>query len=422
MADLRLENLDGEFLVLSLPTGETHRLIVDDALRRAVRREVISTDDSNIISPREIQLEVRAGVTIEAIVAKTGASAEYVTKFAAPVIDELAHVVKSALSVRITMAGDRYSETTQVEFGEVIANRLAGQGVVTYDWSARKSDNGGWQLSCKYEGQQAVWAFDSRKLALSPENELAVGLSSQQSLTDGPVPRLRSVIDSPAVESTGNTATLIAPAPAIAPATAIAPAQEASVEPTPAAASVDVPIIAEPTLAAVEEYTTPVKLGPVTPIWEEPVQESQLSKPRQPAQNDRPAPVANITADLGQTVEFDGVVTFGRATTLDSDAVDSGAGLANTADLLDALRRRRLEREQDVLNTNTGAINLVDLSQVSVNDDFDGIDEPAPDTTPVDVVLQDSEDEQVEAEKPKKAARPSMPSWDEIVFNTRSDD
>ncbi|MEY4391281.1 MAG: hypothetical protein RLZZ400_1024, partial [Actinomycetota bacterium] len=107
MVELRLESSDGEYLVLESPDGNSYRLLIDEGLRKAVRRESVSPDDSNRISPRDIQLEVRAGVSIDELATKTGASLEYLEKFAAPVIDELAHVVKSALSVRITMAGDR---------------------------------------------------------------------------------------------------------------------------------------------------------------------------------------------------------------------------------------------------------------------------------------------------------------------------
>ncbi|MEY2915404.1 MAG: hypothetical protein RL454_333, partial [Actinomycetota bacterium] len=148
----------------------------------------------------------------------------------------------------------------------------------------------------------------------------------------------------------------------------------------------------------------------------------------------------SITADLGRTVEFDGVIEFGR----ESAPAPASAGtddLTNTADLLDALRRRRIERERDVLSTATGIIDIVPQSEAETEEtsvgsafvptfaapiaavaqeletqlepDFDGIDEPTPETAPVDIV---------EADKPKKAGRQSMPSWDEIVFNTRHDD
>lgn len=391
MADLRLDSTDGEYLVLSGVDGETHRLLIDEALRKAVRREVFTSADAETISPREIQLEIRAGVSIEDLVTKTGASLEYIEKFAAPVVDELAHVVRRALAVRITMAGDRYSETTQAEFGEVIANRLASQGVVSQKWSARKSDNGGWQLNCSFGDSHATWAFDPRKLTLSPENENAVSLSTQQSLTDAPIPRLRPVVVTGGSESAKPS---VAPAVVSEPEPEVEPAFELEVDPEP-----------EPDFP-----------------------------------EDHIAQVTSITADLGRTVEFDGVIEFGR----ESAPAPASAGtddLTNTADLLDALRRRRIERERDVLSTATGIIDIVPQSEAETEEtsagsafvptfaapiaavaqeletqlepDFDGIDDPAPETAPVDIV---------EADKPKKAGRQSMPSWDEIVFNTRSDD
>lgn len=411
MADLRLDSTDGEYLVLSGVDGETHRLLIDETLRKAVRREVFSSTDAETLSPREIQLEIRAGVSIDDLVAKTGASLEYIEKFAAPVLDELAHVVRRALSVRITMAGDRYSETTQAEFGDVIANRLASQGVVNQQWTARKSDNGGWQLNCSFGESHATWAFDPRKLTLSPENETAVSLSTQQSLTDAPIPRLRPVVVTGGVE---------AAKPAVAPAVVS--------EPEPEAGQVfELEVVADP-----EPEFTPEPEFLLVPDEE----------PEPDFPDDHIAPVTSITADLGKTVDFDGVVEFGR----ESAAAPASAGtddLTNTADLLDALRRRRIERERDVLSTATGMIDIIPQAEeepvpaapavtsgfvptfaaplasepeelaVDADSDFDGIDEPAPDTAAVDIV---------EAEKPKKPGRQSMPSWDEIVFNTRSDD
>jgi len=398
MADLRLDSSDGEYLLLSGADGETHRLLIDETLRKAVRREVFSAADTEGLSPREIQLEIRAGVSIDELVQKTGANLEYIEKFAAPVLDELAHVVRRALSVRITMAGDRYSETTQAEFGDVIANRLATQGIVNQQWSARKSDNGGWQLNCRFGDSNATWAFDPRKLTLSPENETAVSLSTQQSLTDAPIPRLRPVVVAGGVVESPK------PVPAS--------------EPEPLAELVSLP---EPEPELDEEPEQLFEL--------EVVEEIETDFPE-----DHIAPVTSITADLGKTVDFEGVVEFGRESS-PAPASTPADDLTNTADLLDALRRRRIEREREVLSTATGMIDIVPEPHAepaaepatstsgfvptfaepleTSEPDFDGIDEPAPETAPVDVI---------DAEKPKKPGRQSMPSWDEIVFNTRSDD
>ncbi len=81
-----------------------------------------------------------------------------------------------------------------------------------------------------------------------------------------------------------------------------------------------------------------------------------------------------------------------------------------TADLLDALRRRRGEREaasfsdEDARSSHpsTGSIRLVDISPEA--DDEPGARQTAPQPTT------------------KKRGRAAMPSWDEIVFGARPDD
>jgi len=393
MSELRYLSTDGDYLLLEASDGTQYRLLIDESVRKAARREVVSEGDAAKISPRDIQLEVRSGVSVEDLAAKTGASLEYVQKFAAPVIDELAHVVSSALSVRITMAGDRYSETTQVEFGEVIANRLAATGVVQYVWTARKTDNGGWQLQCKFGDTLANWAFDPRKLALAPENEVAVQLSTQQSLTDGPLPKLRPVADNTGASDL--------------PAAVSSRAPEATVA---AASSTSAP------LAPVTQTSTPVA--------------TTISEP------DSPATVANpvvrltsvesssqsITEDLGSTAEFDGVVPFGR--TGAPAPASEPADLANTADLLDALRKRRLSREEDLSKDDPetapglGATQAIELPTFT------------PATKTVEEVAEQAESFGQETETAAeediriapKRGRSSMPSWDEIVFSTKTDD
>jgi hypothetical protein len=390
MTDLRFESSDGEYLLLEGADGTSYRLLIDDGVRRAIRRDVVTDADAAKISPREIQLEIRAGVTIEDIVAKTGASFEYVEKFAAPVIDELAHITSSALSVRITMAGDRYSETTQVEFGDVIANRLAAAGVVSYNWTVRKSDNGGWQLHCNYGDKIATWAFDPRKLALTPENENAVSLSTQQSLTDGPIPKLRPVVVTDHIE--GPTASQ--PTEVISPP-AVNPASE-----TPSISPV---------------------LRSVAPVAETPASATPAVSPEPITQAPAAAP---------------------------STPTNEAPPLRETAVLLDALRnKRRLEREGAVETPEPATSGFIapsfdddtfqdEATQESAYEDelSQEIDAEVTITAPVTVIHDNYtdadtqaielpvEEDVVEDTKPKKPGRTSMPSWDQIVFSTKPED
>ncbi len=369
MPDLRYLNTDGEYLLLEGADGTRFRLLVDDGVRKAVRRDQVSEADTDLLTPREIQLEVRAGVSVEDLAAKTGASIEYISKFAAPVIAELNHVVSSALSVRITLAGDRYRDSTQIEFGEVVANRLASNGVVEYNWTARKSDNGGWHLSCRFGDTVAHWAFDSRKLALSPENEVAVQLSAQQTLTDSPLPKLRTVSPNllPEAEPTPmvNSATL------------------APVSPLKAA-PVNLPVVESSELADLAED-----------IEEDDTHESPSLKP-----------VPTVTADLGRTAEYDGVVPFGRVSGKAAPESEPAENLANTADLLDALRQRRIAREEEL--TKTTSMPIVQPSKADV-------------TSQVEPEFTLESDESIPKASTKRG-RSSMPSWDEIVFSTKPEE
>jgi len=93
-----------------------------------------------------------------------------------------------------------------------------------------------------------------------------------------------------------------------------------------------------------------------------------------------------------------------------------------TADLLDALRRRRGEREAAAYiddealasHPSTGSIRLVDVPMPDFADNPDFADanrEQSPQST----------QPQPSVSKPRKG-RASMPSWDDIVFGARSDD
>lgn len=380
MQDLIYLGSDENHIVLRDADGNEYRVIIDEELRRAARGHSHTEHDSTLISPREIQLEIRAGVSVEELVAKTGASLDYVNKFALPVIAELAHIISNALSVRLTMAGDRYSETTQVEFGEVIASRLANIGVVQYEWASRRTENGGWQLHCSFGDSIASWAFDPRKLILTPENELAVQLSSHGTLTDAPLARLRPVSE------------------------ASAPVAPAAVTPAPATPA---PVSQAAPTAPKRTSKPPAEAASET--------ESAIDWPAATES------IGSITADLGSTAEFEGVVTFGRSTAAPSEPAND---LTNTADLLDELRKKRAIREREL---NEAAAIAKEQDQ-AVEDFSTSIDEfsdeipSAPDAEPEFAEAADSDSTTPSDDSKTRKGRAAMPSWDEIVFGTRPED
>jgi hypothetical protein len=111
---------------------------------------------------------------------------------------------------------------------------------------------------------------------------------------------------------------------------------------------------------------------------------------------------------------------FGRPSSANNNAItvtaikraedDSGKDLHQTADLLEALRRRRGERE---------AASGPEFSQPTIDvplDDFDALED-----APRPAQQQRAGTASGRAQNPKKG-RTSMPSWDEIVFGARTDD
>jgi len=123
-------------------------------------------------------------------------------------------------------------------------------------------------------------------------------------------------------------------------------------------------------------------------------------------------------SDLGETGPLLEAVPYGRQ----NDSSDSGR-MADTADLLEVLRRKRGEREgapegdtepSRSAHPSTGGIRLVEsydehtadittIGNSSDSDDDDDDDDPTPPPA-------------------SKKNRPEMPSWDDIVFGARGDD
>jgi hypothetical protein len=364
MDDIRLFETDGDFLVLEAEDGQKFRLLIDDTVRSSIKREKLQQLDSISITPREIQEEIRNGATIEQLINESGATFEFIEKFAAPVIAELEHIVSSALSVRLTIAGDRYNDSTQVEFGEIITGRLVTSGAEGISWIAKKIEPNNWQIIASYQlngsAGSATWSFDPRRLTLSPESETAVTLSSQETLNNSVIPKLRTV---------------------------------------------DVVSVAE---TVVMEDVIPIGRGAEfeTPVAREP-------------EFDRPAPSTPAAFLKPVVEEVMPVATEQRAT--EQRAPEP---LSATADLLEALRRKRTEREEEKpreaqleAHPDTTNLRVIDIEPTATS-------QVAPEKTPeTAVALETVEDvaEEPKATAPKKG-RAAMPSWDEIVFGTKADD
>ncbi|WP_233189038.1 septation protein SepH [Subtercola sp. Z020] len=217
MQDLTVIGIENGALLVSSETGERFRVAIDEVLQSRLRQSTSSTAPGIKVSPREIQSQIRAGMSAEDVARSTGASLEYVERFEGPVVAERLHIVSSALRVAVKVAsstdplrGDPLGDDQSSTFGEIIEERLAGLGATDLRWASWKEESG-WIVKLTFTASEidhdARWQYDAKRHSLTPLNSGAVTLSQHGEISDGLIPRLR------AVDLNGNETTPIAPLP-----------------------------------------------------------------------------------------------------------------------------------------------------------------------------------------------------------------
>jgi hypothetical protein len=344
MQELKVIGVENGSLLVASDDGAQYRVEVDETVQSRLRASMPDPGPLRRLAPREIQAQIRAGMTAEDVARVTGASLEYIKRFEGPVLAEREYVVESALNVPVHIAVETDPLASGATFGSVIRERLAEAGATGERWASWKEQGGGWIVKLTFSAAQierdARWGFDPKKQSLQPLNQEAVQLSQQGELPPSLIPRLRAV-----------------------------------------------------------------------PLDE-----------REDARFDSGAFAVEPEGD-GSTVtpvEFTQLEFGGRPA-----ATEEPSGTHHTADLLEALRRRRGEREPLELDDvdpglashpSTGVVKLVDVP-------LDGVpDEPVPANFTSAPTAKASGSSGATGPLGKRRGRASMPSWDEIVFGARSDD
>jgi hypothetical protein len=339
MQELKVIGVENGSLLLASDDGAQYSVEVDETVQSRLRVSMPDPGPLRRLAPREIQAQIRAGMTAEDVARVTGASLEYIKRFEGPVLAEREYVVESALNVPVHMAVETDPLASGATFGSVIRERLADAGASGERWASWKEQGGGWIVKLTFTIAQvehdARWGFDPKRAALSPMNPEAISLSQQGELPPSLIPRLRAVTTQP-----GDTGRFDSGAFELA--------DEA---PDPG-------------------YATPVPIG-------------------RGAQPEAEAPPHQETADL-----------------------------------LEALRRRRGERDpmdpgpSDAMasHPSTGAIRLIDIPLTPAEG---GADDPAGAAHPTP---QHPQPRNATGPLGKRRGRAAMPTWDEIVFGARSDD
>jgi hypothetical protein len=183
MDDLRLVGVDkdGRRLVLTDASGKRYGLAIDDALRAAARHDTPRMGQLQIavggsIRPREVQALIRSGLTADEVADRTGWNLDRILRYEGPVLDERRYVADLAQQTAV----DGYGATT---LGQRVSERMVQREVdpTTAQWDAWRQDTGVWLVQCRFQAggrdRQARWDFVSATRTLTPRDDEARWLS-----------------------------------------------------------------------------------------------------------------------------------------------------------------------------------------------------------------------------------------------------
>ncbi|AZS40447.1 MULTISPECIES: septation protein SepH [Microbacterium] len=348
MENVTIVGTEAGVLVLATESGERFALPIDDMLQREIRRATRQSEPTAqklAASPRDIQAQIRAGLTAPEVAELLGISVDDVARFEGPVLAEREHVIGQALAVPV-LIGSEVEPDAQPTFGVAVRAKLAEIEATSERWASWKEDSG-WTIKLEFTANDvdhdARWSFDPRRSALSPLNADATQLSRQGSLPEGLIPRLRAVDaerTSPYKDESRFDSGAFGPR--------LVPAPEADVE--------------DPSLPARSDAAA---------------QDAAIKR----------APAAQTTSP-------------------------------ETADLLEALRRRRGQRETAPLLDDVEDTDRSDQSPIAL---FEALEQPDEEPEPPQPAPQNSNSDTGDSTG-RRRRRNAMPSWDEIVFGARTDE
>lgn len=194
MDELRYVRREDQTLIVANDADQEFRLVVDDAVLSELRALSRRERDTGKVRPREIQALIRAGKTRAEVMAQTGLDEADIERYEEPVLAERRYVLERAHAVPVR--AEAHADSDQ-RFGSVIQERLIALGADASEWASWRDEETGWMISLEFisydVAHRAVWAFEHRKGALSPITPDAVNLSKQGEVGDRLIPKLRAV-------------------------------------------------------------------------------------------------------------------------------------------------------------------------------------------------------------------------------------
>lgn len=185
---------DGTHLLLNDENGVAYRVVLDEALYAAVRKDRNPVKGDSPVRPKDIQAMIRGGMSAEEVVESTGADMEHVRTYEGPAMAERAHTAFTASRHPIYSDHDPNGEPTPLI--ELCQERLAMRDVdiETMDWDAWKQQDGNWyiQLSFTAAGRVRTAGWKYYRRSLTPIDDEATWLADSGPTDTGPIPKYGS--------------------------------------------------------------------------------------------------------------------------------------------------------------------------------------------------------------------------------------
>ncbi|WP_353950277.1 septation protein SepH [Knoellia sp. S7-12] len=218
MQDLRLIGVheDGEHVLLSDAEGKRYRVALDEAMRAAARRDrprlgQLQIEIDGGLRPRDVQALIRSGLSTEEVADRAGWTIEKVQRFEGPVLGEREYVANQARACIVGTSksavgvGSRYGSGTgpgaEQTLGSRSDERFKERGVPAelVRWDSARLDDGQWTVTALFPAggreRTAAWRFDPRLRSLVPVNDEARWLS-EESTGDAAIPTPHVATDS----------------------------------------------------------------------------------------------------------------------------------------------------------------------------------------------------------------------------------
>jgi hypothetical protein len=200
MHHLRLVGVheDGMHLLLADDEGSRFAVPLDEALRAAARRDVprlgqLQIEIADRLRPKDVQSMIRAGLTAEEVAERANWPVEKVHRYEGPILAEREHVATLARQVRLRPRGGSHGGAPTLDAR--VTERLRSREIdgASARWDSRRTEKGAWTVLLVFNAggrqREAAWHFDPLTRTVSAVDDEARWLSEDEDQqAPGPIP------------------------------------------------------------------------------------------------------------------------------------------------------------------------------------------------------------------------------------------